>query len=305
MSLPLLASLALFVLAVSAVVWARLGQTRPLALAERLRGATRPTVASDTLFLADPSQSPFARLGEVLTRLLPRTRVLPRSQERLAQAGFRTASALSVYLATILVLGALGVVAGAALLLGQGVWTLVGAALGGVIGILLPITVVARRREVRQRAIRDGLADMLDLLLICVEAGISLDAAIQRVGRELAHVHAPLSEELTLLGRRQAAGVPRDDALRGLWQRTGLREVRTLAANIIQSERWGTSIARVLRVNAEVIRGARRARAERRAAVASTKMLFPLALLILPALFIVIGGPVMLQLGTVFDALGR
>jgi len=99
--------------------------------------------------------------------------------------------------------------------------------------------------------------------------------------------------------------VPREDALRGLWHRTGLTEVRTLAANIIQSERWGTSIARVLRVNAEVIRGARRARAERRAAVASTKMLFPLALLILPALFIVIGGPVMLQLSTVFDALGR
>ena len=305
MSFPLLASLVLFVLAVTAVVWARLGQTRPLALAERIRGATRPTLPGETLFLADPSHSAFARLGDVVARLLLSTRVLPHTQERLAQAGFRTASALSAYLASIVVLGTLGAIAGGALLLGQGGWTLIGVALGGVIGILLPITVVARRREARQRAIRDGLADMLDLLLICVEAGISLDAAIQRVGRELAHVHGALAEELTLLGRRQAAGVPRDDALRGLWQRTGLREVRTLAANIIQSERWGTSIARVLRVNAEVIRGARRARAERRAAVASTKMLFPLALLILPALFIVIGGPVMLQLGPLFDAIGN
>lgn len=305
MSLPLLASLTLLVLAVTAVVWARLAQTRPLALAERLRGAARPPVAAEVLFLAEPAAAPLARFGEAVARLFPRAWVLPRTQEHLAQAGFRTASALSLYLAAIVALAVLGAVAGAVLLMGQGGWTLLSSALGAAVGALTPVTVVARRRDARQRAIRDGLADMLDLLLICVEAGISLDAAIQRVGRELAHVHAALSEELTLLGRRQAAGVPREDALRGLWHRTGLTEIRTLAANIIQSERWGTSIARVLRVNAEVIRGARRARAERRAAVASTKMLFPLALLILPALFIVIGGPVMLQLSTVFDALAQ
>ncbi len=305
MPLPLLASVALLVLAVTAAVWARLGQTRPLAVVERLQGAVRPSVGHDVLFLAEPPPAPMARIGEAIARLLPRRWGLSRTQEHLAQAGFRTASALFVYLASIVGLAALGAVAGTVVLLGQGRWTLLSGVLGAVIGALLPVSLVARRREARQRAIRDGLADMLDLLLICVEAGISLDAAIQRVGRELAHVHAALSEELTLLGRRQAAGVPREDALRGLWHRTGLTEVRTLAANIIQSERWGTSIARVLRVNAEVIRGARRARAERRAAIASTKMLFPLALLILPALFIVIGGPVMLQLSTVFDALGR
>ena len=305
MSLALVASLTLLVLAVTAVVWARLAQIRPLALAARVRGASRPTVGRDVLFLAEPSHSGIERLGDAIARLLPEAWRLGRTQERLAQAGFRTASALSIYLAAVVGLAALGAVSGAALLVGQGGWTLIGAALGLVIGALLPVSLVARRREARQRAIRDGLADMLDLLLICVEAGISLDAAIQRVGRELAHVHTALSEELTLLGRRQAAGVPREDALRGLWHRTGLTEVRTLAANIIQSERWGTSIARVLRVNAEVIRGARRARAERRAAVASTKMLFPLALLILPALFIVIGGPVMLQLGPLFDAIGN
>jgi len=272
MSLALVASLTLLVLAVTAVVWARLAQIRPLALAARVRGASRPTVGRDVLFLAEPSHSGIERLGDAIARLLPEAWRLGRTQERLAQAGFRTASALSIYLAAVVGLAALGAVSGAALLVGQGGWTLIGAALGLVIGALLPVSLVARRREARQRAIRDGLADMLDLLLICVEAGISLDAAIQRVGRELAHVHTALSEELTLLGRRQAAGVPREDALRG---------------------------------NAEVIRGARRARAERRAAVASTKMLFPLALLILPALFIVIGGPVMLQLSTVFDALGR
>lgn len=303
MSLPLVLSLALLVLAVTAVVWARLEQTRPVAIAQRLRGARRPAVGADVLFLAEPSDAPLARFGTAIARLLPEGRLLARTQEHLAQAGFRTASALSLYLAAIVLLAAAGAVAGAAALVGQGGWTLVGAGIGLGIGALLPIALVARRREGRQGAIRHGLPDMLDLLLICVEAGISLDAAIQRVGRELAHVHPALAEELTVLGRRQAAGVPRDDALRGLFHRTGLPEVRTLAANIIQSERWGTSIARVLRVNAEVLRGRRRARAERRAAVASTKMLFPLTLLILPALLIVIGGPVMLQLRTVFDAL--
>lgn len=303
MNPALVALLVLLVSAVTLAVWARLEQTRPAQLAQRLRGVPPQTPEVDALFVSDAVDGPVVRLGTWLARLLPSGAPMTGVRERLAQAGFRTTTALPLYIASVGLLGLLGAVALLSLLIGTGGWQLIGGALGAAIGALVPVTLVARRREARQLAMRHGLPDMLDLMLICVEAGISLDAAILRVGRELAHVHPALSEELIILGRKQSAGVPREDALRGLWNRTGMPEFRTLAANIIQSERWGTSIARVLRVNAEVIRRTRRTTAEQRAAIASTKMLFPLALLILPALFLVIGGPVMLQLGTVFDAL--
>lgn len=299
----LLAFLVLFVSAVTLAIWARLEQTRPAQLAERLRGTTPRPLGSDLLFVTEVQDGPFARVAAWVARLLPAGARMAALRERLAQAGFRTSLALPTYVAAVVSLGLLGAVALTATLVGAGRWQLIGAAVGAAVGALLPVALVSRRREARQLAMRHGLPDMLDLLLICVEAGISLDAAILRVGRELAHVHPELSEELIILGRKQSAGVPREDALRGMWNRTGMPEFRTLATNIIQSERWGTSIARVLRVNAEVIRRTRRTTAEQRAAIASTKMLFPLALLILPALFLVIGGPVMLQLGTVFDAL--
>jgi len=303
MNSALLALLVLLVSAVTLAVWARLEQTRPAQLADRIRGVSPRPAGADALFVVEATNGRFVRVGAWLARLLPAGARMTALRERLAQAGFRTTTALPNYLASIALLSLLGAVALSSVLVGTGGWQLLGALLGAVIGALLPVSLVSRRREARQLAMRHGLPDMLDLLLICVEAGISLDAAILRVGRELAHVHPALSEELVILGRKQSAGVPREDALRGMWNRTGMPEFRTLGANIIQSERWGASIARVLRVNAEVIRRTRRTTAEQRAAIASTKMLFPLALLILPALFIVIGGPVMLQLGTVFDAL--
>jgi len=148
----------------------------------------------------------------------------------------------------------------------------------------------------RQERIKRAMPDALDLLIVCVEAGSSLESAILRVSRDLAAIHPDLAFELGNVVRRTRAGVPRADALRGLWERTGVAELRTLAANIAQSERWGTSVGRVLRVTGETLRRKRRHSVERRAAQATLKMTIPLVTMILPPLFIVVLGPGVLQL---------
>lgn len=166
-------------------------------------------------------------------------------------------------------------------------WTVVAV----FVGYVLPVYGLHRAVRLRQERIRRALPDGLDLLVVCVEAGISLDAALLRVARELTGVHRDLSNELFVVNRMTNAGMPREEALRGLYDRTGVEEVRALVASLVQSEKWGSSSARVLRVNSETLRRKRRQAAERRAATAPLKMIVPLALLIFPALFVVILGP--------------
>ncbi len=175
--------------------------------------------------------------------------------------------------------------------------------LGVLIGIVGPQAILDRLVTARQTRVRRALPDALDLLVVCVEAGISLDAAIMRVSRDMATLHPDLSLELAQVGRRTGAGMARDRALHGLWVRTGVEELRALVASMIQCERLGSSIARVLRINAESLRTRRRQHAEKRAAEAALKMIFPLALFLLPALMVIIIGPafmeIMRQLGNV------
>jgi tight adherence protein C len=141
---------------------------------------------------------------------------------------------------------------------------------------------------------------MLDLMVVCVEAGVSLDAAILRVSRDLGSAHPEMAEEMAIINRKVNAGVPREQALQGLWTRTGIEELRSLAANMVQSERWGTSIAKVLRINAETLRRKRKQTAEKKAAQAALKMMAPLLLFLLPALFVVILGPAVMRISTAF-----
>lgn len=302
--LQLIALIALLVLAVTAAVWARTQQARPVDVVSRIRGVSaQPTGA---LFVPQVDTSPLERVGAQLELLAPSLFGSTHQQERLVQAGFNSAAAPALYVAAQMCMAALGVLVMGTLLRGRELPILVtGMVLGGMIGFTIPTAAVSHLREQRQNRMRRGLPDVLDLLLVCVEAGISLDAAILRVGREIASIHPDLSDELLTLGRKQNAGVPREDALRGMWNRTGLSELRVLTANIIQSERWGTSIARVLRIDAEVLRRQRREAAEKRAALAGTKMIFPLGLLILPALLIVIGGPMLIQIRDVFNEISR
>jgi tight adherence protein C len=165
-----------------------------------------------------------------------------------------------------------------------------------MIALLLPPFTLLRMESRRQERIRRSLPDALDLLVVCVEAGISLDAAILRVAKDLLLVHPELAGELLVVSRKTNAGMTREDALRGLWDRTGVDEVRTLVASLLQSEKWGSSSARVLRVSSETLRRKRRQTAERKAATAPLKMVVPMAIFIFPALFVVILGPAVIQI---------
>jgi tight adherence protein C len=170
---------------------------------------------------------------------------------------------------------------------------------------IIPTGFLDRMVRTRQERIRRSVPDALDLMVVCVEAGISLDAAILRVAREIRLAHTDLAHELSVVNRKTNAGIPRDVALRGLWQRTGVEEIRALVSSMIQSEKWGTSVATVLRVSAETLRRKRRQVAEKKAKQAPLKMTFPLVLFILPALFIVIMGPALVQVITEFGKIGN
>jgi len=169
------------------------------------------------------------------------------------------------------------------------------AAAAGVVGPKAALDrLVAKRRD----RVRKAIPDSLDLLVVCVEAGIGLDSAMLRVARDMAFLHPELAEEFMIVNRTINAGISRDDAMHGLWQRTGVEELRGLASSMVQSERLGTSIARILRVYAETLRRKRRQTAEKRAAEASIKIIIPLAIFMLPALFALILGPAAMSLAS-------
>ncbi len=172
--------------------------------------------------------------------------------------------------------------------------------MAAVMGLLIPPFVLLRLEAARKENIQRSLPDALDLLVVCVEAGISLEAAILRVARDLTYVHPELASELMIVSRRTNAGMTREDALRGLWDRTGVDEVRALVASLLQSEKWGSSSSRVLRVSADTLRRKRRQYAERKAATAPLKMIVPMAVFIFPALFVVVLGPAVMQIVTGF-----
>jgi len=171
--------------------------------------------------------------------------------------------------------------------------------LGGsaiLVGLYLPPAWLSRRIAVRQREINEGFPDALDMMLVCVEAGLGLDAAINRVGMEIGKAHPVLGEQMALVGLELRAGKPRAEALRNLSDRTGLDEVRSLVTLLIQSDALGTSIAQALRVHAEDMRARRMLKAEEKAHKLPVKLSIPLILCILPALMVVVLSPAMLRI---------
>jgi tight adherence protein C len=159
------------------------------------------------------------------------------------------------------------------------------------LGYLLPSMVLGRMAKRRQHRIRLALADALDLLVVSVEAGLGLDQAIQRVGEELAFAHKDLAEELRLVNLELRAGTGRVDALRNLADRTGVDDLASLVAMLIQTDKFGTSVAQSLRVHSDTLRTKRRQRAEEAAAKTGVKMVFPLVFCIFPAIWVVAIGP--------------
>ena len=164
------------------------------------------------------------------------------------------------------------------------------------VGFYLPTIYIAMRQRARHSEILSSLPDALDLMVVCVEAGLGLGAALQRVGVEIRLGSPQLSDELSLVNQEMQTGVARIDALRNLAERTGVDDVYSLVAMLIQTDRLGTSVAQSLRAHAESMRTRRRQRAEQMARKASIKLAFPLVFLIFPALLVIILGPAGIQL---------
>jgi len=216
---------------------------------------------------------------------------------RLVQAGYRREEALTIFFG-IRIAFALGLFA----LFASSILTKpnLALALGGLgLGYILPGMVLARMAKRRAHRIRLSLADMLDLLVVSVEAGLGLDQAIQRVGAELAFAYPELSDELRLINLELRAGKPRSEALRNLADRTGVDDLSSLVTMLIQTDKFGTSVAQSLRVYSETLRTKRRQRAEEAAAKTGVKMVFPLVLCIFPAIWVVTIGPAAIRFVTV------
>jgi tight adherence protein C len=172
----------------------------------------------------------------------------------------------------------------------------------GVVGFYLPTVWLYFMGESRKMQIQCALPDALDLMVVCVEAGLGLNAAISRVGQEIRIASPALSEELNLVNQEIRTGLPRADALRRLARRTGVEDIYALTAILIQADRLGTSVAQSLRAHAESMRTKRRQRAEQMARKAGIKLAFPLVFLIFPALLVVILGPAAIQLAQAMAA---
>jgi tight adherence protein C len=245
----------------------------------------------------------------VYRKIRPSNRNVRRLRRRLVKAGFSSENAVSIYAVTRLITAILIPIAVLLILLAinyqRGPQFVALVLLGAIFGLFIPSFMLSRFITKRQQKISRALPDAIDLLVVCVEAGLGLNAALQRVGRELELVEPVLSAEMAITNREIRAGKPRDEALRNLGDRTGVDDIKSLVAMLIQSDRFGTSIASSLRVFADSMRTKRRQRAEEMVSKASIKLIFPLLLFIFPALLIVLLGPAIITLYRALDQLSK
>jgi tight adherence protein C len=236
----------------------------------------------------------FKRIGEKVPRSPKEMGPL---RLRLVQAGFRREEAITIFFG-IRVLFALGLfMFFSTSIVARPNMTMALAGLGA--GYVLPGMVLARLAKRRAHKIRLSLADALDLLVVSVEAGLGLDQAMSRVAAELNFAYPQLSEELRLINLELRAGKPRAEALRNLADRTGVDDLSSLVTMLIQTDKFGTSVAQSLRVYSETLRTKRRQRAEEAAAKTGVKMVFPLVFCIFPAIWVVTIGPAAIRFMTV------
>jgi len=172
--------------------------------------------------------------------------------------------------------------------------------LSGVFGWIMPGAFVSRRVRLRKKQVQKALADTLDMLVVCVEAGLGLNQAMSRVAEEVEHISPIMSEEIEIMNLEIRAGTPREDALRHLGERTDVKDIKGLVSMLIQTDRFGTSIATALRVHSDDLRVKRRQRAEEAAAKTTIKLVVPLAIFVFPAMFVVILGPAILTILATF-----
>jgi tight adherence protein C len=237
-----------------------------------------------------PPKSPASQLAK---RAKNESVKLSRLQRRLEAAGWRDPDAAAYYSAASLWLP---ILCGLVPLMIGGVQAWLLALVAAVVGHLLPDLMLARATRAYQKSIQNGLPDALDLIVVCVEAGSSLDQAIMRASDELDIALPALAQELRTVTSEIRAGKPRLEAFHDLARRTQLEDVRALVAMLTQTDRFGTSIAQALRTHAASSRTKRRQRAEERASKVGVKLVFPLALCLVPALYVVCLGPIIVRI---------
>jgi tight adherence protein C len=285
LSVALLAGLA------ASAALSRLSPTRRRIEALAAKPYTRGVVAAAPL---SEGQDPILARW---SRLLPKSaKDMSTLERRLASGGYRSAAAVVLFSAAK---AALPVLFGLAAFGWFGFahrngW--IAAAFAAVAGYLVPGFYLDHRISQRRREIRNGLPDVLDLLIVCLEAGSSLDQAIAKTSEELAIAYPAISQELRVLTTETRAGKPRLEAFRNLAERTKVDDIRALVAMLVQTDRFGTSVVKALRTMADEMRTKRRQIAEETAAKVGVKLVFPLVFFMFPGLFIVMLGPAVLQL---------
>lgn len=216
-------------------------------------------------------------------------------RRKLNQAGIYAPSAIKLVTGMKVICLAVGLIGGYAIGLMLDNMVL-GCSLGGLVGYMGPALWLSLQIKKQQKCLDYGLPDALDLMVVCIESGLGVDAAMQRVGTELAIAHPRLARELEITHMETRVGVSRSDALKNMGARTANPAIQALVSMLIQAERFGTSIAGALRVHGESLRQQRQFKAEEMAAKASVKLSFPLVLFIFPATFIVLAGPTVIGL---------
>lgn len=240
---------------------------------------------------------------EHFERILPRSQAeISVAQQRLVRAGYRTEGATKMFYGAKVVTPAVLV----AVAFATGAWHaapmfVFAIAIGG--GFLAPDFWLGRKISARQNALRRGLPDVLDLLVICIEAGLSLDQATARTAEELKKAQPELSDEFGIVALEQRAGRAKSEAWKHLAERTDVDVIRNLVSMLVQAEQFGTSIGKTLRVHSDTLRTKRVQEVEEKAAKLSVKLLFPLVLFIFPALFVVVLGPAVIVMRDSFKQL--
>ncbi|HUB25423.1 MAG TPA: type II secretion system F family protein [Tepidisphaeraceae bacterium] len=266
-------------------------------LRTRLKASDGPAPTAAAGAMSPPASSLMARFGLIAAKpLMPAKREkISHAKQLLASAGIYSPTAIRSLYGLKFIFFFVGLILGdvAGLLFGSSLLFL---ALGALAGLFIPTVWLRSRIKANQKDLEYGLADALDLMVVCVEAGLTVDSAMQRVGQELVDVHPAISRELGICHMETRIGLSRVEALKNLGTRTASPALQSLAAMLTQAERFGTSIGQALRVHAESLRVARQTKAEEMAAKTSVKLSIPLVLFIFPATFIVLIGPTAIQL---------
>jgi len=308
----LLISISTFVFIAGAVMALYWLMFRPVsATAERLQELGQPSGGAASLTIDGNAGPTLAeRMAEPFSRLAPPSAAAAdKLQKKLMQAGFRSHGATSVFRAfqftLMFALPAVTLLAWKLLLVRPVQEFYVVGLMSFVIGFMLPRYVLNRTIKSRQLRISWGLADALDLMVVSMEAGLGLNAALQKVSEELKDVHPDICKEFEIVGLEIRVGRERSEALRNLADRTGVDDLNSLVGMMIQADRFGTSIARAVRVYADSLRTQRRQRAEQAAQKAAFKLLLPLGVLLFPTMFIIILGPALLNISDMLGGLGK